>query len=38
MKLKDLLEGVKLLEVHADLNMDITGITYDSRTDTKIYF
>ena len=31
MKLKDLLEGVKLLDVHADLNMDITGITYDSR-------
>ncbi len=31
MKLKDLLTGVEVLDVHADLEMNITGVTYDSR-------
>ena len=31
MKLKDLLRGLTPLEVHADLEQDITGISYDSR-------
>ena len=31
MKLKDLLPGVEILDVHADLEMPITGVTYDSR-------
>ena len=31
MKLKDLLNGVEVLDVHADLEMTITGVTYDSR-------
>ena len=31
MKLKDLLPGVDVISVHADLEMPITGVTYDSR-------
>ncbi len=31
MKLKDLLAGIEILEATADLNMDITGVVYDSR-------
>lgn len=35
MKLKDLLSGVSVLESHADWNMEITGVAYDSRKVTK---
>ncbi len=31
MKLRDLLEGVEVLDVHADLDMTVSGMTYDSR-------
>ena len=31
MKLRDLLAGVELAECHADLDMEITGVSYDSR-------
>lgn len=31
MKLQDILQGLSPLEVHADLNREITGIAYDSR-------
>ncbi len=31
MKLSDLLQGVEILESNADLNADITGVSYDSR-------
>ena len=31
MKLLDLLQGLELLEVHADLDREITGVCYDSR-------
>ena len=31
MKLKDLLQNVEVLDVHADLEMEISGVTYDSR-------
>ncbi len=31
MKLHALLQGVKVLEIHADLNLEIAGVAYDSR-------
>ena len=31
MKLKDLMQGVDILQVHADMEMEVTGLTYDSR-------
>jgi len=31
MKLKELLSGVEILELHADLEREITGVAYDSR-------
>ena len=31
MKLRDLLEGVEIVQIHADMDMAVTGITYDSR-------
>ena len=31
MKIKDLLEGIEVLELHADEEMEISGICYDSR-------
>ena len=31
MKLKELLAEIPLIECHADLNMDISGVSYDSR-------
>ena len=31
MKLKDLLQGVEILDIHADMEMTVTGLTYDSR-------
>ena len=31
MKLRDLLAGVELAECHADLDMEIAGVSYDSR-------
>ncbi|WP_312939855.1 Mur ligase domain-containing protein, partial [Oscillibacter sp.] len=31
MKLKDLLAGAEVLEFHADENMEISGVSYDSR-------
>ena len=31
MKLKDLLQGVDVLDIHADLDLTVTGLTYDSR-------
>ena len=31
MKLKDLLKSLEVIEVHADLELDISGISYDSR-------
>lgn len=31
MKLQDILQGIELLEVHANLDQEITGICYDSR-------
>ncbi len=31
MKLRDVLQGVELLEVHANLEQEITGVCYDSR-------
>ncbi|MBQ2062539.1 MAG: UDP-N-acetylmuramoyl-L-alanyl-D-glutamate--2,6-diaminopimelate ligase [Oscillospiraceae bacterium] len=32
MQLKDLIEGVEVLSVHADLTREITGVCYDSRS------
>lgn len=32
MKLRALLEGVPVLDAAADLDMEITGVSYDSRT------
>ncbi len=32
MKLKDVLQGISLLEYRADMDMEITGISYDSRS------
>ena len=31
MKLKELLHGLDVLELHADETLDITGVHYDSR-------
>ena len=31
MKLRELLQGIDLLEAGADLDMEITGVSYDSR-------
>ena len=31
MKLKELLEGIRILETDADLSLEITGVSYDSR-------
>ena len=31
MKLRELLQGIDLLEAGADLEMEITGVSYDSR-------
>ena len=31
MKLKELLHGLDVLELHADEDLDITGVQYDSR-------
>ena len=35
MKLKELLKGISVLEIHADLEMEIEGIAYDSRKVTS---
>ena len=35
MKLKELLHGLDVLELHADEALDITGVQYDSRQDRK---
>ncbi len=35
MKLKDLLVGAEVLELHADENLEITGVSYDSRETHK---
>ncbi|HIT33828.1 MAG TPA: UDP-N-acetylmuramoyl-L-alanyl-D-glutamate--2,6-diaminopimelate ligase [Candidatus Faecousia intestinigallinarum] len=35
MKLKELLHGVEILEVHADLEMEIASVAYDSRKVTQ---
>ena len=31
MKLRELLEGIEILESRADLDMEISGVSYDSR-------
>ena len=35
MKLKELLHGLDVLELHADEDLDITGVQYDSRQATS---
>lgn len=35
MKLKELLHGLDVLELHADEDLDITGVQYDSRQVTS---
>ena len=35
MKLKNLLAGAEVLELHADENLEITGVSYDSRETKK---
>ena len=35
MKLKELLHGLDVLELHADVDLDITGVQYDSRQVTS---
>ena len=35
MKLKDVLKGLEILSATADMEAEITGVSYDSRTDRK---